>query len=243
MLAKNRDALVVPVYRETLDSHERARLQISLKNWTGEVIFFGPSTLRAKNFLELSTGSQYLGFHPNFFADISAYNQFMLSPILYDALGNFRFLLVCQLDAILWRPIHEQEFERFEFDFAGAPWNPGYKVGWNPMSGQLGVGAYRPTRRLLVVGNGGLSLRRVSKFRRATRLIPHNIHSANEDVVFSYFGPFVGLKVASLEVAGNLFSESSARSWQAGDPTPNVRGFHGLYRYNPRLERFLLNQQ
>jgi hypothetical protein len=175
-------------------------------------------------------------FPSQHFRSIEAYSEWMLRPSLYRKFQNSEFVLICQTDAILHRPLPVDE--PWDFDYLGAPWYPPKLLGWDSKQRRL-KGRGSSAKRILEVGNGGLSLRRTSVF--ATRLgFPRFSVSPQEDKAISYFGPSLGIRVANARVAGRYFMETAAAEWQTGDPVPDVYGFHGLEGINRQLEDLLL---
>lgn len=232
-------ALVVPIYKETLSEEDEERLLFSLRNWSEDIVFFGPRGLSTSYYQQIAPTATYEEFGSDNFQSVSSYSRFLRTSQLYDRLRKYTFILICQTDAILLKGISSWDVDKFRFDYLGAGWFPGHRISWHPLKMRLGHGVFRKTRRLLRVGNGGLSLRRVSAFRIATRLLPRGVDE-NEDILFSYFAPLIGLRVAPLDVAERFFSEGSSASWQAGTSVPDVHGFHALRRFNPRLEEQIL---
>jgi len=202
--------------------------------------FFGPSSLESKWRHGEWGHIPFVGFEDHNFASRRSYSQFMLQPDLYDEFRDYEFVLVCQTDALLVKGFEEDELSQVGFDYVGALWTPGHLASWNPWSQEFSQTALRLTRRRLRIGNGGLSLRRVSAFRRAARLLPKVVSSSNEDIVFSYFSRMIGIRLPTLSVAERYFMEQEASSWEPADPIPEVHGFHALSKFNPLLEEELL---
>lgn len=227
------------MFREVPQPLEEMRLNLTLSRWKNDFFFFGPQGLVREHYISSWPDGIHLEFQDKDFLSVRAYSDFMLRPDLYDSLRDYSFALICQTDALLTRNIDSEEVSSFEFDYLGARWIPGHKVSWNPVTNRFGRGVLRATRRILTVGNGGLSLRRISSFRLAARLIPKNI-GENEDILFSYFGRYFGLKIGSPVQADKYFWEGKAKDWEEGQPIPDVCGFHALEKFNPQLEAKLL---
>jgi hypothetical protein len=95
-------------------------------------------------------GYRKVNFAPALFDGLTGYNRLMLSKEFYARFEEYEFILIYQLDAI----ILSSDIERFldmDVDYLGAPWIE-YHANGAPY--------------FTNVGNGGLSLRRVSAFRR-----------------------------------------------------------------------------
>lgn len=87
-------------------------------------------------------------FDDYFFTNIQAYNRLMLSNKFYKRLIKYRYILIYQLDAWVFRDELDHWCSQ-EYDFIGAPWFNEYA---NATSNSFMIG----------IGNGGFSLRKVS---------------------------------------------------------------------------------
>ena len=144
--ARESVAVVVPVYRPTLSDDERLALR-HLEYYLPEV----------DKFLVMPTGLVFeregyreTRFAPKFFDGIAGCNILRLNRDFYARFEPYEFMLVYELDAI----IISSDVERFldmGVDYLGAPFVTYDAAGEPHLSG---------------VGNGGLSLRRVSAFRQ-----------------------------------------------------------------------------
>ncbi|HQR16023.1 MAG TPA: DUF5672 family protein [Nitrospira sp.] len=95
------------------------------------------------------------GFHiqrfpDSYFGSAIANARLMLSPTFYEAFKAYRYVLIYQLDALVFSD-RLLEWCARDWDYVGAPWLPCADSPW--------VGTSR-------VGNGGFSLRKVSSFLR-----------------------------------------------------------------------------
>lgn len=154
-------------------------------------------------------------------SSVRSYSALMMTEMLYSLYSQFTFMLLVQSDAVLLRPFAEHSIG--DVDYVGAPWNPDMR--FLSFGSRLWVGPEPNTHgkilkhrffslmgRRASVGNGGLSIRRVSAFRVVTkRLHERYIHvpgqAINEDVVFGTLGPQLGLKVAPKSLAETLLGE------------------------------------
>lgn len=233
-----RVAAVIPIHKPRLSAREAERVDLTLANCPeGTAFFVGPSDIASDGYRSRWPDVDFRTFDPANFKDVAAYNRWMLTPDLYRCFRDFEFILVCQTDALLVKPLPVHE--PWSFDYLGAPWEPPWIVGWNPILRRLGTNGLSLPKRALNVGNGGLSLRRTSVFSENLR-IPRFQELPNEDVVLSYFHRRLGIRLAEDSVAARFFMELGARSWSPGMPVPRVFGFHALNRHNPRLEDAIL---
>ena len=85
-------------------------------------------------------------FPQHYFGDLYAYNHLVMTEEFYRAFSDYEYILIYQLDCLVFASNLEEWCQK-GWDYVGAPWlnNPD-----NPAEG------------FLAVGNGGLSLRRVT---------------------------------------------------------------------------------
>ncbi len=114
-------------------------------------ILVGPPKLSvdeyAAYFKRYNVSYHCIHFKETYFRDIEGYNRLLLSLDFYKAFENFTYILIHQLDALVFKD--ELAFWCAKgYDYIGAPW---FKRFWR----------FRTSKRLYAVGNGGLSLRKV----------------------------------------------------------------------------------
>jgi hypothetical protein len=144
MAAGDTFAVVIPVYRAHLSNEERLSLR-HLEHFLPEVdrILVMPDTLDFGR-----DGYRESRFAAAFFDGVAAYNRLMLSRDFYERFAHYDFILIHQLDAIIFSSDVER-FLRMGVDYIGAPWVD-YDANGRPF--------------FTSVGNGGFSLRRVEAF-------------------------------------------------------------------------------
>ena len=129
--------------------------------------------------------------------DVEEYNVLLKSPAFWARMRSDRVLIV-QDDSMLVRPGLDDEAELLAQDYVGAPW-----VDTPDNRRQLEAAGVGPA----LVGNGGISLRRVETMRRiceedgsaGRRLFNSNLQPVPEDV---FFAAAVARRVASGELSG-----------------------------------------
>lgn len=142
-------AIVIPVYKELTDKYEELSFRQCLKILHNHPVFL----LTHKN-LPLSSYERVaveynikLGcvfFDASFFTGIAGYNRLMKSKALYQSFLAYHYILIYQLDAFVFRD--ELEYWCMQgYDYIGAP----LFINHQNIS-------------MAIVGNGGLSLRKVS---------------------------------------------------------------------------------
>lgn len=117
-------------------------------------------------------------FHPRFFDGIKGYNLLMMDKAFYKRFVNYKYMLIYQLDAWVFRD-ELDEWCKKGYDYIGAPWIEEDDTGKMTLTG---------------VGNGGFSLRRVQHFfnvlkhkgsvRNASQL---NLSSTLKNKIYKFF--------------------------------------------------------
>ena len=194
--------VVVPVYRSELTEYEEISLRQNAEVLRSrDVVFVTPTGLDVSRHLAICPHASVETFDPEFFRGIAGYNRFMMSPELYRRFADYEYMLVCQLDAYLFRDELDDWCAR-GYDYVGAPWVVRRRYSRFPFKqtsalkhwyrSLLGKPDKRRTR--WQVGNGGLSLRRISSHLKATEELGDVVaeylsHTGNhlyyEDVFFS----------------------------------------------------------
>ncbi|MBQ0049923.1 MAG: glycosyltransferase [Bacteroidales bacterium] len=90
----------------------------------------------------------YRYFSQAYFTSVADYNRLMLSPSFYKLFATYQYVLICQLDALVFRDELDDWCAR-GYDYIGAP------IHFRHPDGSV-------SHRVWGVGNGGLSLRRVA---------------------------------------------------------------------------------
>lgn len=136
--------IAVPVYRRRLEPDERVSWR-HLRHFLGrfETRVFLPEGL--ENPLPALAEER---FPAHYFESVDSYSRLLLSEAFYRRFEAFDFLLIYQLDALVFSGDLGTWCGSGD-DYVGAPW------WWDPQ---------RPSLGLSRAGNGGLSLRRVGAF-------------------------------------------------------------------------------
>lgn len=156
--------------------------------------------------------------------DIEIYNNLLKNPLFWGSISNYDNVLFIQDDCILAKKGVEDKF--LQYDYVGAPW----EKKWATQG---------PNKYLLenvsqdLVGNGGLSLRKIKHMKMICekyRHISHQLHydrlqQQPEDVFFSFCCQQEKLNTPKYEEA-QLFSSEQVYN-------PNSIGFHKTWVYHP----------
>ena len=174
---KHKVKVVVPVYKEKLGNMEL----LSLKN-NVSVLKRYPVVILAPHGLDLSDTLQHVPECETLYVSkewlgangIAGYNNMMLSTSFYKLFDDCEYILICQTDAWIFRDELE-EWCNGGYDYIGAPW-PKRKVYSLPVISQFlwlrkkllsKEGKIMRQDYFNKVGNGGLSLRKISSFIEA----------------------------------------------------------------------------
>lgn len=133
--------MVTPIYSTELSADEELSFR-HLEHHLGrhDRIVFAPDDLNPKR-----PGFDVVHFPARYFQSVDTYSRLLLSPAFYEAFESYDFILVYQLDCLVFSD-SLLDWCRAGYDYIGAPWLVDPKA---------------PERGFSRVGNGGLSLRRV----------------------------------------------------------------------------------
>lgn len=195
MDAKDIVKVIIPIYTSQINTYEKISLErICHILYAHPLTVIKPTSLDLSFLLEKYPELVMEDFDDNYFKGISGYNRLMLSEEFYQRFENYEYILICQLDAYIFRD-ELLDWCKKGYDYVGAPWlvRPIYHSF--PMKQYRWLFRSAATRETdFKVGNGGLSLRRVSSHLLAVRLLKDIIgeflshkgnHVFNEDVFFS----------------------------------------------------------
>lgn len=141
--------IAVPVYRSTPDADDELSMRHLKQHLGGHPIaWVAPEGLDLAAYQRRLPGCRVASFHPDHFRSQGAYNRLLRSAEFYRAFANFEFLLIHQLDCLVFSD-QLPHWAATPYDYIGAPWiaRTGNSVRW-------------------IAGNGGFSLRRVEAMRR-----------------------------------------------------------------------------
>lgn len=229
--------VLVPVYKEDLDPLERFSLDYSIAALAGrDIRFMAPKKLDCGYYVEHYPSIAFEYFDPPGLESIPEYNRLLLSREFYQRFSDYEFMLILQTDAVVLRD--DLNFWCGQpFDYVGAPWPDGYELFVNAglFEGDFG-------KRVKVgVGNGGLSLRRVSKcvalleeFAVAVGVFIRS--GSSEDLFFSVMGSLSGDFIVPNEITASRFALELKPSFYFhvnGGRIP--MGGHAWWKYEPEF--------
>ena len=166
--------IVVPIYKAHIDEYEKISIIQCLKTFKKyPITFIAPLNLDISSYNKLFQENtiKLERFDNCYFNDICGYNKLLLSKKFYRRFKNFKYILICQPDAFVFRDELEN-WCNLDYDYIGAPWIDGFN------NEDLHAKLYD------VGGNGGFSLRKVSSFLKVLNSFKI-INSPKK--VFSYY--------------------------------------------------------
>ncbi len=183
MMTKADIAVVIPVYKEALSENEK----LSLKACQRELAEYptwliAPKNLDISNYKKIHPSLRIQYFHPKYFKGVAGYNRLTMSSLLYKKFLSYKYVLIYQLDAFVFRD-ELLEWCRKDYDYIGAPW-----IAQIPLpKGKPLIDMSRLFHNQ--VGNGGFSLRKVRAHYKIAKLFRPVIwmFPKNEDFFWCYF--------------------------------------------------------
>jgi len=149
-------AVLIPIYKTTLDADELFSVQASLANLQGyDIYWVSPDDLDLSFYNAHFGVISRKGFPAEYFQNIAGYNKLLTSSFFYKAFSDYDFSLICQPDAVVIKP-ELSKWLSMPYDYVGAPWPNGFSLKIKTKKIHLPEGITCTA----FVGNGGLSLRR-----------------------------------------------------------------------------------
>jgi hypothetical protein len=225
---KSKVAIVIPIYRVTLNKNEMISLQQATKILGDyQFIIVAPENLK----IEMPITNGIIEYFPiKYFDSVDSYNILMLSEFFYERFINYEYILIYQLDAFVF----SNQIERFcslGYAYIGAPWLSGLRNDCNERC------------NIFHVGNGGLSLRNVEKFlrifdKRQEKVIDFRF---NEDIFWASMNSDE-FRVATLNVALQFAFESEVEKCFRMNHNKLPFGCHAWEKYNFNFWRPYISQ-
>lgn len=194
---KEKVAVVVPYYHSDLSEYEKISLQNCL-NILGNypIVILLPECISGERIIS-HNNVEYEIVPDSWLESVDSYNQMMVSKEFYHRFTQYEYILIFQLDAFVFSDLLGQ-FCDMEYDYIGAPWINGVKD-----LSLKGKGVY-------FVGNGGLSLRRISAFMNILNKEAISHIDVHEDFFWSKHDSRQ-FRVASEDVALKFAFEKNVR--------------------------------
>jgi hypothetical protein len=202
--------VIFPIYKAPTQI-ELAFIENGLKLTQGfKQVIVAPEGLMVDTSFGLLEQLEVKRFAKHYFESISGYNQLLLSKGFYTAFGLFDYMLIHQADVYLFKAELSLWCEK-DYDYIGAPWFRPSKLNRNGLFNFLQKIklAFKKNKiygnRYNKVGNGGLSLRKISTAIKVLEQTDKNIilkytktqgDAFNEDIFWSLEAP----KIADFKI-------------------------------------------
>lgn len=222
--------VVIPIYKTKVEGLEyKSLLQCKNILHKHKIIFTHPLHLDTSFYEKEIPLAQFQAFDIEYFNGINGYNKLLLSPFFYKKFLSYKFMLIYQLDAWVFRDDLLMWCKR-EYGYIGAP-NPikgsGNKTWYNQVFGS----------HLL---NGGLSLRKTKSCMRAAKIhkwLYGNSFTGNEDAYFSaafarfFFVKFI-IKLPDFKTAIKFAMEKEPKKMFELNNSKLPFGCHAFEKYD-----------
>jgi hypothetical protein len=147
-------AIIIPIYRDPNKKEEISLKQSCKVLGLYDTILVTPCTFNAEKYISLwksyNLKLQIEKFADEYFVGISSYNRLLLSSDFYSRFASYDYMLICQPDAYVFEDKLKYWCEK-DYDYIGAP-----------LVGKFSENVYY-SEMPMRVGNGGFSLRKISK--------------------------------------------------------------------------------
>lgn len=212
-------AVVIPIYQSEFNQYEKISLDRCFHVLSQHpIIVIKPAQLDVSYLIGKGYEFQTLDFPDECFKSVESYNQMLLSRCFYESFLDFKYILIYQTDAFVFRDDLLKWCET-GFDYIGAPW---LGETW-PLLPRTKLekllSRTRFTHSLLkpkIVGNGGFSLRKIRSSIIARMLLSGlaEKYHVNEDVYWSLDVPrrLPFFKVPDFKVAVDFSFELEPRN-------------------------------
>ncbi len=229
------DAIVlVPIYKAGLDRFEQYSLDVSFAALSGQrILFIGPQGLDLAYYRARYPSVGFVAFDPVHFQSIPGYNRLLLSPSFYQRFAEHAWMLILQTDAVVLRDELAWWCAQ-PYDYVGAPWPDGVELFVN-------LGRFegdRGRRVRAMVGNGGLSLRRIDKHLALLQEFPEAVDyfqrsGSSEDLFFSLMGALSADFVLPNEMVASRFAlELKPSMYFVANGGQAPMGGHAWWKYD-----------
>lgn len=156
MSDKNLVNIIIPIYKEEITFKEKMSLRQCIRILSAHPItLICPKRLNLDTYYNEYTNFKVEYFNKLYFKELHGYNRLMLSKKLYKRFKCYKYLLIYQLDAWVFRD-ELYDWCSKDYSYIGAPWFEGMDTA-NPESPFMGV------------GNGGFSLRQTNQILKLLR--------------------------------------------------------------------------
>ncbi|WP_146166452.1 DUF5672 family protein [Mucilaginibacter yixingensis] len=211
--------------------------------------FVGPASLNTASYCEFcspKTPFNYNSFDDAYFKDVNGYNRLLLSKNFYKRFSNYRYILIHQLDAFVFKD--ELSYWCHQgYHYIGAPQvahlnGPGeiqFLKGYSKVLNIINA-LFKTNYTVKNVGNGGFSLRHVTKCLGLMSLMHSKLKAwgnLNEDGFFKYAGNLLSpyFKLPTEDIALKFAVEINPQAAIASLNGSLPFGCHAFDKYEPEF--------
>lgn len=255
---KNLVAVIIPIYKEKLNHNEQTSLKQCLKVLSSyPIIFISPENLDTSIYQHHAKDKvkfEVVSFSNDYFKNIDGYNRLMLSSVFYKKFLAYKFILIHQLDAYVFKD-ELVYWCKQGYDFIGAP-HPPHENNKNEIQFLNGYSKivsftnrlFNINHKISNVGNGGLSLRKTATCYKLVKYFKRSVKNwgtNNEDGFFKYWAnilyPIVKLPSDAVALRFSIESEPSNSLSKLDNQLPF--GCHAFEKYEPLTWRPFINEK
>jgi hypothetical protein len=230
----------VPVYKTIPTKTETLSLLQLRELDVANVTLVCPEGLNIQHYLDLWPDLQVQRYSPEHFVSVQSYNDLVISSAFYQAFASqYEYLLIYQLDAFL---LSNQilTFCNQGYDYYGAPW----KIGFPQYRFLFNRWPIKVNTKRFHVGNGGLSLRKISSTMDLLQRKEGHISKTffMEDAFFGYWGSVDQYFHACPILTAAQFSLEMDPSYWVEKTGMLPMGFHGFEVWHQDFYNSLLQE-
>ncbi|WP_100616107.1 DUF5672 family protein [Confluentibacter citreus] len=169
--------IIIPIYKVNLSQTEQMSLNQCIKVLGDfDIVFVQPEKLDSST---INFGGKIRTelFPDYYFENVYGYNRLMLSEDFYQRFLDYKYMLVYQLDAFVFKNKLKEWCDK-GYDYIGAPWIASPNTVIKRTLGLFDSKRKKERRKIFFkVGNGGFSLRNVSKSHKITKEMKNDIET------------------------------------------------------------------
>lgn len=188
--------IIIPFYKLPLRKEEHISLLNTMNIFQHyPIAFIKPKDLDISFYEKLFPKAEIINVSNNWLGTkrkISGYNDMMRSKAFYDLFSNYKYILICHTDTWIFRDEITEWCQR-GYDVLAAPWPMHKKYGRFPLKEILWLRRILTKHTVIMhqdkynhIGNGGLSLRKVSSFQKACTIYQKEIIFFNKQTNVHY---------------------------------------------------------
>lgn len=170
MTNKKRVVIIIPTHRPNLTVNDKISL-IHLRKYLNkyDTFFVIPKGISTKEFV--SSGYKVRAVDNSFFGSIRKYSNLLLTKKFYEIFQEYDFMLIYQLDALVFSDKLEQWINS-DYDYIASPW-------FNSTIGYFSHKKGYPSTG----GNGGFALRNIQKTIKILNIVNKSATRTSKNII------------------------------------------------------------